>query len=240
MSYRKSRKDILVSKPLNPPTGEQPIKFGDTPTEKGNSEFTVQPAKPHKPHRKSSLSIPAYHVRCPWFSELPINDLREGESIAIPFTKFESDPRIANKSHTTAVIELMRSNLRQFFEKEFPTVNHRLGTRVIKTRKTIIVFRRYEADLLQKVDTSHHEDASGGEFVRARAAKTGKQTAKDLVRGASADEEQKLLANRRYADRRPTITDENVARLREFIADADTTATAVVNEILEAFFEGRK
>jgi hypothetical protein len=221
-------------------TGKDEVTF-----DKGNTEeFPIEEttSEPNRLERESSypirqgkvtphgkpLGIPAYHVRCPWFAQLPIADLKEGEFFDVPFSKFASDPRIANKHHTSTIVEFMRSNLRQFFEKEFSTVNNRLGTRIDKKRKVLTVFRRKDADVIVSAGRAKRVSTGG-----LRSIKVGRATAKELVNGVTSA----VNHRQHYADRRITLTDENIAKMVDLMKDADTTMTAVTNEIIAAFFD---
>jgi len=234
-----------------PKAPKPPIKFGE-PSRKNGGSFEVQPASEEfaakNPNglaaiaeQKSTgvpkITVPAYHQRCPWLCELPIAELKETESIQIPFSRFYSDPRIVGRTHTTRIIELMRSTLRQFFEAEFPTMNHRLGTRADKKAKQLIVYRRDEADLsaqvheyrgvtrsISKIRKSQKRAPSIAQHVRA-------QEAKKLV-----EAKKNPAAVGRTYNHRPTLREENLAHLQAWIEGTDTTISEVVNEIIEQFF----
>ena len=229
-------------------TGKEEVTFdkdSQLSLDKGNRLDREPETKPYaiqkgkqipKPAAQKIMGEPAYHRRCPWFAQLPIADLKEGEFFDIPFSRFATDPRIAHKHHTTTVVEFMRSNLRQFFEKEFAVVNNRLGTRIDKKRKVITVYRRNDADVVEVGAGAHGQGVTRIRGSKARTTKEGVTTAKELVQAAPS-----AIASHKqhYADRRVTITDENVEQVRALIGDADTTSTAIVNEILAAFFETR-
>jgi hypothetical protein len=217
--------------------GEFPIKEA-TPVPANRLDHSKEyPIKKEDKGARRRALVPAYHQRCPWFAQLPVADLKEGESFDIPFSKFASDSRVKDKHHTSSIIELMRSTLRQFFEKEFASVNNRLGTRVDKKHKVVTVFRRMDVDVKFLSGRRAVPVKSNDEDVtRVRTYRSPHcSTAKELVEGAGAT----AISDKHhsYTDRRVTITDENVAKVIKLMDDSDTTVTAVVNEIVAAFFD---
>ena len=212
-------------------TTPAPVRFNEQNRLERESSYAIKKGKV-APATKT-LGIPAYHRRCPWFAQLPIADLKEGEFFDVPFSKFASDPRIANKHHTSTIVEFMRSNLRQFFEKEFAIVNNRLGTRVDKKRKVITVFRRKDADVVEVGAGTHGQGVTRIRGSKSRTTREGVATAKELVQGVTSAVSHK----QHYADRRITLTDDNIAKMVDLMKDADTTMTAVTNEIVAAFFD---
>lgn len=238
-----------------PKAPKPPIKFGETPRD-SNGGFEVQPASEefaaknpnglaaiveHKSEVVShKIVTPAYHQRCPWLCELPIADLNETESIQIPFSRFYSDPRIVGRTHTTKVIELMRSNLRQFFEAEFPTMNHRLGTRVDKKAKKLIVYRRDEADLPTEVHSFRGVTRS---TPKVRSKLNTSKRAPSVAQHVRTQEAKKLVEAKknpvavgRTYTHRPTLREDNLEHLQAWVEGTDTTISEVVNEIIEQFF----
>lgn len=93
-------------------------------------------------------STPVYLQRFPWLVDLPIDKLEKGESFLVPFDKFNTDPVVASsRSFNAKIIDRMRSNIRMYVVVQHKSIKQEIGTKTLKERGAIKVFRRTDVSL---------------------------------------------------------------------------------------------
>ena len=153
--------------------------------------------------------------RCPWFEELPLNELKRGQSFVIPLEKFRSDPWISDcRSFNSKIINRARGNLRMYVDLKHPHLTRQIGTRHIKEQRVLKVFRR--------IDDSPTPTAGIPKSTRYTRGENTLQAA--IEAGA--------------ATMRPNVSPQNKKRINELLKDyPDLTISGVVNDMIDMWFK---
>ena len=116
---------------------EFPIQQATVPN--SSSEYVIEDGGPE------ADTTPIYLQRFPWMVDLPIDKLEKGQSFLIPFDKFHTDPVIASsRSFNAKMVERARGNLRMYIEADHKHLTKEIGTKTLKEKDALKVFRRAE------------------------------------------------------------------------------------------------
>ena len=194
------------------PTNSAPVKeefpIQDAPKPNPSSEYVIEDGGPE------ADTTPIYLQRFPWMVDLPIDKLERGQSFLIPFEKFHTDPVVASsRSFNTKMVERTRGNLRMYIEADHKHLSKEIGTKTLKEKDALKVFRR--AEIKSAAPTSVPSVISRGSKNR-------------------------LLAATRLVDSksiRPTLTAENRVRILALAKDyPHMTVSGIVNDMVDIWF----
>ena len=153
--------------------------------------------------------------RCPWFEDLPINELERGQSFTIPLDKFRSDPRISDcRSFNAKIMDRARSNLRMYIELKHRHLTQQIGTRHLKEQRVLKVFRRVDDSPTPTAGIPKSTRYTRGENTLQAAIEAGPATM------------------------RPNVSPQNKKRINELLKDyPDLTISGVVNDMIDLWFK---
>ena len=198
-------------------TNSAPVKeefpIQDAPKPNPSSEYVIEDGGPE------ADTTPIYLQRFPWMVDLPIDKLEKGQSFLIPFDKFHTDPVVASsRSFNTKMVERTRGNLRMYIEAEHKHLSKEIGTKTLKEKDALKVFRRTDVKLAAPTGVPSTMNRAGKN--RLLAATTNK------VDSASI---------------RPTLTAQNRVRVLALVKDyPHMTVSGIVNDMVDIWFDGEE
>lgn len=197
------------------------MKLG-TNSEPVKEEFPIQQATAPNPSSEYVIedggpeadTTPIYLQRFPWLVDLPLDKLEKGQSFLIPFDKFHTDPVVASsRSFNAKMVERARGNLRMYIEADHKHLSKEIGTKTLKEKDALKVFRRTDVKLAAPTS------------VPSAISRAGKN---------------RLLAATRLVDSksiRPTLTAENRVRILALAKDyPHMTVSGIVNDMIDIWF----
>ena len=196
------------TKPTNSALVKEEFPIQDAPKPNPSSEYVIEDGGPE------ADTTPIYLQRFPWMVDLPIDKLEKGQSFLIPFDKFHTDPVVASsRSFNAKIVERTRGNLRMYIEAEHKHLSKEIGTKTLKEKDALKVFRRTDVKLAAPTSVPS---------VISRGSKN------------------RLLAATRLVDSksiRPTLTAENRVRILALAKDyPHMTVSGIVNDMVDIWF----
>ena len=184
-------------------------------------KFPIMSAPPEPPKenevfeiKSSPVAGPLCLIRNPWFTQLPVKELKPGDSFNIPFELFRSDQDVPEGRFHHKTVQYMRGQLREYIKHQCGLTSAEIGTKVFKKTQIITVFA--------KLPVPSPATAPAKAPTKARELLTQREVRPTPLPG-----------------HRPTITTENQKALAELLEGSTVSASEMINEIIADFFDSR-